>query len=63
MTRKDYVLIAETLRELRQELENNKDNGAEYLTDIEEVALRLASSFQGDNPRFQASKFLEAVRA
>lgn len=65
MTRKDYELIARTLRTLREELENNKDNGYEFedLIDIEGVALRLASSFQADNPRFQASKFLKAVRA
>lgn len=63
MTRKDYELIAQTLRELREELENNKDNGADYLTDVETVALRLASSLQADNPRFQVSKFLKAVTA
>lgn len=61
MTRKDYELIAGTLRELREELENNLDNGGNDLIDIEGVATRLCEVLVIENPRFKAERFLSKV--
>ena len=60
MTRKDFVLIAETLRELREELENNQDNGGNNLIDIEGVALRFSEVLSSTNPNFKRERFLSA---
>lgn len=60
MTRKDYVLIAETLRELREELENNLDNGGNDLINIEGVATRFSQVLAGTNPNFDRDRFLSA---
>jgi hypothetical protein len=61
MTRKDYVLIAETLKELREELENNQDNGESNLTDIKSIALRFSEVLASTNPNFNSDRFLIAV--
>ena len=61
MTRKDFVLIAETLRELREELENNQDNGGNNLIDIKGVALRFSEVLASTNPNFNGDRFLIAV--
>ena len=54
------MLIAETLRELREELENNQDNGGNNLIDIEGVALRFSEVLSSTNPNFKRERFLSA---
>jgi hypothetical protein len=53
MTRKHYRMIAAALSELA--LVNP--------TGARDCALKLAQSFERDNPRFDAGRFLEACRA
>jgi hypothetical protein len=56
MTRKDYVLIAATIK--------NQFTYYEDLTPeakaLKELALRMAYEFTLDNPRFEYARFLEA---
>ena len=61
MTRKDFILIAETLKVLREELENNQDNGGDNLIDIKGVALRFSMVLASTNPNFDSDRFLIAV--
>ena len=56
MTRKDYVLIAETLANLM----NDFNNGGEDSVSLSLVAQELADALQGDNPRFDRARFLDA---
>ena len=63
MTRKDYELIAQTLRELREELENNQDNGGNDLINIEAIATRFCEVLSAENPNFKAERFLSKVLA
>ena len=70
MTRKDYVLIAETLRQLLVDIEY--ESASEYLTDnaravlsgeragVHHAALRLSDRLEQDNPRFDREMFLKA---
>ena len=59
MTRKDYKVIAESIRTVRDKCMT--DGHSVYFADIlEEVAEELASSMITDNPRFNRDKFREA---
>ena len=60
MTRKDYQLIADALREARNHAlrENAPDGGAWWLAAAAgEIAAKLAQ----DNPRFDRGRFLKAA--
>lgn len=58
MTRKDYVLIADTIANLR---EQQRDAGPfTNNPSLLEVAEELAHALQGDNPRFDRDRFLVA---
>lgn len=58
MTRKDYVLIADTIANLR---EQQRDAGPfTNNPSLAEVAEELAHALQGDNPRFDRARFLDA---
>ncbi len=58
MTRKDYILIAEALR--NYSLETN----AGYNSDsaVLEVSSRIADALEQDNPKFNREHFLAVVR-
>jgi hypothetical protein len=57
MTRKDYVLIADALREYYQHV---PENGMKLL--VGEVAANVAEHLKRDNPRFDREHFLAVVR-
>jgi hypothetical protein len=58
MTRKDYVLIAEVIANLRGE---QRDKGAfAHAPSLAEVAEELARALEVDNPRFDRARFLDA---
>ena len=63
MTRKDYILIAETLRELLADIDREPVGMREVLTGerigVRSVALRLADQLRQDNPRFDRTRFIE----
>jgi len=52
MTRKDYVLIAETIKEAHRLTSEKAGAGV--------VAYMLANTLQADNPRFDRARFLDA---
>jgi hypothetical protein len=56
MTRKDYVLIADTLANLMSDF----NNGGEDSVSLSLVAQELADALQADNPRFNRARFLDA---
>ena len=56
MTRKDYVIIAETIRMNRKDFNQGEDGL--MLLDI--LANQLSNSFEIDNPRFDRARFLDA---
>ena len=56
MTRKDYVMIAETLRMNRKDF--NKGEDGLMLLDI--LAHQFSNSLEADNPRFDRARFLVA---
>ena len=61
MTRKDYVAIAEAIREewaAWEEAGPNSDTGKWACAD---VAVKLCEVFAADNPRFDEERFLEAA--
>lgn len=70
MTRKDYVMIAETLRQTLADIA--RDASSDLLTDtgrthlngervgVRHAALRLGVQLQQDNPRFEMGTFLKA---
>ena len=70
MTRKDYVMIAETIRELLGDIE--RESGPMAVCDrtralmagehlgVRHVAKRLADQLRQDNPRFDRTRFIEA---
>jgi hypothetical protein len=64
MTRKDYVMIAETIRELLGDIDREPPGMREVLTGerigVRSVALRLADQLRQDNPRFDRTRFIEA---
>ena len=55
MTRKDYYLIADTIRESNQD---ESDNG---LICIYNLLHNLCRELKNDNPRFNESKFREYI--
>jgi hypothetical protein len=56
MTRKDYVLIAETFAKFQKI--QNLDQTINWSQ--EDLARNLADTLQGDNPRFDRARFLDA---
>lgn len=70
MTRKDYVMIAETLRQTLADIERESgpmavcDRTRACLTGerlgVRGVALRLADQLRQDNPRFDRTRFMAA---
>jgi hypothetical protein len=56
MTRKDYVLIADTLANLMQDFNNCGDDSVS----LSLVAQELADTLAKDNPRFDSARFLTA---
>jgi hypothetical protein len=56
MTRKDYVLIADTLANLMQDFNNCGDDSVS----LSLVAEELARALQADNDRFDSARFLTA---
>lgn len=59
MTKKDYELIAKSIRNYREYSEQFNDGGWRK-TASEEMARRLADSFFMNNTRFVESRFLKA---
>lgn len=59
MTRKDYQLIASTIKELTKGLES-EDYLEHYVPVIRELANNLADRLEIENPRFNRVKFWEA---
>ena len=71
MTRKDYVLIADTIaglvRDIAQEQSDNlSDRGRAILSGerlaTQSIAHRLADQLRQDNPRFDRQRFIEACQ-
>ena len=70
MTRKDYVMIAETIRETLNDIARDAasdlltDNGRTHINGeragVRHLALRLGVQLQQDNPRFEMGTFLKA---
>lgn len=62
MTKKDYELIAEGLRELRESSKTQvyKATREQELADNKATAVHLADKFEQDNPKFDRKKFLTA---
>ena len=64
MTRKDYILIAETIRELLADIDREPPRMREVLRGermgVASVALRLGVQLRQDNPRFDLTRFIEA---
>ena len=70
MTRKDYVMIAETLRQTLADIA--RDASSDLLTDtgrthlngervgVSDLAYRLGNQLQQENPRFDIIRFLTA---
>ena len=56
MTRKDYVLIADTLSNLMKDFNNC---GGDSVS-LSLVAEELADTLANDNPRFDRARFLDA---
>lgn len=56
MTRKDYVMIAETLADLMADF----NNGGDDTISLTLVAVELAETLAKDNPRFDRARFLTA---
>ena len=59
MTRKDYVMIAETIKGAvnYEQNFNNNEAGAEVL---KKFSVTLAMMLREDNPRFDANRFFDA---
>jgi hypothetical protein len=58
MHRKDYILIANALRNYRNEPDANHNSWS----GIEEVSNRICDALATDNPRFNREHFLAVVR-
>lgn len=62
MTRKDYILIAEALRDKRNCMDGADDvNGRMYET-FWDTTERICGALYRDNPRFDREHFLAVVR-
>lgn len=62
MTRKDYVLIAEALREARVDIQcKEPEEQVQTLKDgVSYAADWIADALAGENPRFDRNRFLKA---
>ena len=72
MTRKDYVIIADTIAGFSRDIAIDSDS--EYLTDrarairsgerdaLVTIAHRLADQLRQDNPRFDHKRFIQACQ-
>ena len=70
MTRKDYVMIAETIREALGDIastgdsERLSDDGRTFINGeragVRLLALRLAEQLHSENTRFDRTRFIEA---
>lgn len=58
MTRKDYVLIAEAIKNARNSVENNLT--ANGLGAGNMIPAYIAEALELDNPRFDRNRFLDA---
>lgn len=57
MTRKDYVLLAQALKQCKTDFSNrNLDHDAQHKADCNYIAAALAA----ENPRFDRARFLKA---
>lgn len=68
MTKRDFVLVAETIRGLRDEqmLADGDPSNPYYRFsegDIRRIALRFAEALKGTSPRFNAERFMRACLA
>ena len=63
MTRKDFIAVAEIIRDHGNILSINSafDNGAKFAAN--RIARELAKVFKQQNPRFDTARFLEACGA
>ena len=65
MTRKDYVLIAEAIRDARAKVAHESDNNRELMAGanvaLYELAVILSGRFFDDNPRFDENRFMVAT--
>ena len=57
MTRKDYVKLAEIMRNLRECTDTNTREGRGF----DEAIRQMLEWLETDNPRFDSSKFEEAI--
>jgi hypothetical protein len=71
MTRKDYVLIADTIAAHVRDIANDEgtalsDRGKAILSGervaLVDIAHRLADQLRNDNPRFDRQRFIEACQ-
>jgi hypothetical protein len=71
MTRKDYVLISDTIAQLSRDIANDErcalsDTGRAVASGeraaVQTLANRLAYELQRDNPRFDRRRFIEACQ-
>jgi hypothetical protein len=71
MTRKDYVLIADTIAQFSRDLANDagltlSERGQAILSGeragLQTIAHRLAEQLRQDNPRFDRHRFIEACQ-
>mgnify|MGYP001614100427 CR=1 FL=1 len=53
MTKKDYILIANAIREVRAHQKLHR-------REVDAIVIKLSDTFAADNPRFLALKFEEA---
>lgn len=60
MTRKDYVLIADAIRETMSSTHEGYLMPDRELEGVQLVAIRLACVLSDDNPRFNRETFLRA---
>jgi hypothetical protein len=71
MTRKDYILIADTIAQMSRDIANDQspdlsDRGKALLIGerlaTQTIAHRLAEQLRQDNPRFDRQRFIEACQ-
>jgi hypothetical protein len=71
MTRKDYVLIADTIAQFSRDIANDEGltlstNGKAVLSGeraaLQTIAHRLAEQLRQDNPSFDRSRFINACQ-
>jgi hypothetical protein len=62
MTRKDYVLIADTFNRAMGNPEHfYVSNEPQYIRGVKSAAVALANELAADNPRFDRERFLRAA--